>query len=70
MKRTVSENQEMHNKSRAYWNEVVTREAKAHGCLPFYWETGGDINRTTGAAKEDYAIEGIMKGAAAGNYPF
>lgn len=70
MKRTVSENQEMHNKSRAYWNEVVTREAKAHGCLPFYWETGGDINRTTGVAKEDYAIEGIMKGAAAGNYPF
>ena len=26
--------QEMHNKSRSYWNEVVTREAKNHGCVP------------------------------------
>lgn len=61
---------EMHNKSRAYWNEVVTREAKKHGCVPFYWETGGDMNRATGTAKEAYAIEGIMKGAAAGKYPY
>ena len=70
MKRTVAENQEQHNKSRAYWNEVVTREAKNHGIVPFYWETNGDINRSTGAAKEAYAIEGIMKGAAAGHYPY
>lgn len=62
--------QEMHNKSRSYWNEVVTREAKKHGCVPFYWETGGDMNRGTGTAKEAYAIEGIMKGAAAGQYPY
>ena len=62
--------QEMHNKSRSYWNEVVTREAKNHGCVPFYWETGGDMNRGTGTAKEAYAIEGIMKGAAAGQYPY
>ncbi len=70
MKRTVSENQEMHDKSRSYWNEVVTREAKNHGCVPFYWETGGDMNRGTGKVKEAYAIEGIMKGAAAGKYPY
>lgn len=70
MKRTVSENQEKHNASRAYWNEVVTREAKSHGIVPFYWETNGDINRSTGEAKEKYAIDGIMKGAAAGNYPY
>lgn len=70
MKRTVSENQEKHNASRAYWNEVVTREAKNHGIVPFYWETSGDINRVTGEAKEKYAIDGIMKGAAAGNYPY
>jgi len=56
--------------SRSYWNEVVTREAKSNGCVPFYWETGGDINRNNGAVKNDYAIDGIMKGAAAGTYPF
>lgn len=73
-KRTINENtadnQELHNQSRAYWNEVITREAKNHGCIPFYWETGTDVDRYTGAAKEAYAIEGIMKGASAGNYPY
>ena len=70
MKRTVNENQDKHNQSRAYWNEVITREAKNHGIVPFYWETNGDINRSTGAAKEAYAIEGIMRGAGAGAYPY
>ena len=70
MKRTVAENQEKHNQSRAYWNEIITREAKNHGIVPFYWETNGDINRSTGKAREVYAIDGIMKGAAAGTYPY
>lgn len=51
-----------HEASRAYWNEVVTREALKNGCVPFYWETGGDINRTNGTAINAYAIDGIMKG--------
>ena len=62
--------EEMHNKSRAYWNEVVTREAKNHGCVPFYWETGGDMERISGKAKEAYAIDGVMKGAKEGKYPY
>ena len=70
MKRTVAENQEKHNQSRAYWNEIITREAKNHGIVPFYWETNGDINRSTGKAREVYAIDGIMKGAVAGTYPY
>lgn len=51
-----------HEASRAYWNEVVTREALKNGCVPFYWETGGDINRTNGTAINAYAIDGIMRG--------
>lgn len=70
MKRTDVDNQQKHNDSRAYWNKVVTREAKNNGCVPFYWETGTDVNRTTGAANEAYAIDGLMEGAAAGQYPF
>ncbi len=69
-RRTNTDNEEMHLKSRAYWNEVVTREAKNAGCIPFYWETSGDINRNDGTAKDELAIEGILKGAAAGVYPF
>lgn len=70
MKRTVSENQEAHDKSRAYWNEVVTREAKNHGLVPFHWETGSAVNRNTGAVNDKYVIDGIMKGAKEGKYPY
>ncbi|MGN0028369.1 MAG: cellulase family glycosylhydrolase [Marinilabiliaceae bacterium] len=62
--------EELHKKSRAYYNEVVTREAKNYGCAPFYWETGGEINRKDGTAKNQYAIDGIMRGAEDGAYPF
>ena len=62
--------QELHQKSRAYFNEVVTREAKNNGCAPFYWETGTEINRNTGAVITQYAIDGLMKGAEEGTYPW
>lgn len=61
---------EVHKASRAYWNEVVTREAKNNGCVPFYWETGGEINRYDGSVRNQYAIDGIMRGALAGKYPY
>lgn len=50
-----------HAASRAYWNEVVTRAALTNGCVPFYWETGGDINRYNGTAINE-SIAGIMRG--------
>lgn len=56
--------------SRNYWTEVVTREAKNNGLIPFFWETSGDINRNNGSAKNADVIEAIMKGAAEGKYPF
>ncbi|MCD8313315.1 MAG: cellulase family glycosylhydrolase [Bacteroidales bacterium] len=70
IKRTNVDNKTSHNNSRRDFNEAVVRNAKNDGCVPFYWETGTDINRLTGAAKEDYAIEGLMTGAAAGTYPY
>lgn len=56
-----------HAASRAYWNEVVTRAALQNGCVPFYWEIGGDeghgdINRYNGQPINAYAIDGIMRG--------
>lgn len=61
---------ERYEQSRAYWNEYQTMSAKNHGCVPFYWETGGDINRTNGKVLKQYAIDGLMRGASAGVYPF
>lgn len=68
--RNAGEYQAQHEASRAYWNEVVTREARNNGCVPFYWETGMDINRKDGTAKCQYAIDGIMAGVQASNLPF
>lgn len=63
-------NQEAHDKSRNLYDETVTREAKNHGLVPFYWETGRVVNRNTGEIKDHYAMDGILKGAEAGKYPF
>ncbi len=66
----LGENQEAHNKSRNLYDRTVTREAKNHGLVPFYWETGSVINRATGEIKDNYAFDGIMQGAEEGEYPF
>lgn len=63
-------NQEAHDKSRNLYDETATREAKNHGLVPFYWETGRVVNRNTGEIKDHYAMDGILKGAKAGKYPF
>lgn len=68
--RTLDENQEAHDLSRKQYDITVTREAKNHGLVPFYWETGSVINRATGAIKDSYAYDGIMKGAQEGKYPY
>ena len=59
-----------HQASLHDWNLVVTREAKNAGCVPFFWETGGDINRLDGSVRRTYQLDGLFKGAAEGNYPF
>ena len=66
----LGEHQEAHNKSRNIYDETVTREAKNHGLVPFYWDTGGVVNRNTGEIKDSYAMDGILKGAKEGKYPF
>lgn len=66
----LGEYQEAHDKSRNQYDETVTREAKNHGLVPFYWDTGLVLNRNTGAIKDSYAMDGILKGALDGTYPF
>lgn len=61
---------EKHQASQLLWNRVVTREAKNAGCVPFFWETGGDINRRDGSIIRTYQLEGLFIGAAEGKYPF
>ena len=64
------ENQELHDKSVAYFDEYVTKVAKNNGCVPCYWETGDVIDCTNGVVKKQYIFDAIMKGASQGKYPW
>ena len=70
MFRNIAENQAEHEKSVAYYGEYVTKVAKNNGCVPFYWETGSVFNRADGTVKKQAVIDGIMKGAQEGHYPW
>lgn len=64
---------EAHLKSRADFNECVTRESKNYGMVPFYWDAGGTygvIDRRTFQVADEMVIDAIMKGASEGQYPY
>lgn len=68
--------QQTFEESRAYYYEYVNREAKKSGLVPFLWETPGNIfNRGVDgnadcSVSNSVPLEGIMKGAKEGKYPF
>lgn len=64
-------------KSDLYYLEYVTKSAKDNGMIPFYWDNGqpqvgtfGIVNRSSGAVSVPHMLNGIMKGACSGNYPY
>jgi aryl-phospho-beta-D-glucosidase BglC (GH1 family) len=44
----TGDNLTRHLASRAYWTKTVTKQAKLHGMLPFYWDNGGTGNDACG----------------------
>ncbi len=55
---------QLHLAGRADYFKVVTRRALAHGLVPFYWDTGGLIDRTLNTVKDQQALDALMAGAA------
>jgi aryl-phospho-beta-D-glucosidase BglC (GH1 family) len=60
----------LHLASRAYFYEYVTKQAKANGILPFYWDNGGTgnygcgiFNRTNNTVFDKQALDALIKGA-------
>jgi len=56
----------LHKDSRAYYFYYVTKQAKANGILPFFWDTGGDgslFNRKNNTVMEQQALDAVIKGA-------
>lgn len=63
--------QTAHDKSRAYFFEYVTQEAKNHGLVPFFWDNGGAVmDRNSKTVGNQPDLDGLIKGANAGSYPF
>ena len=49
--------------SRAFWMKYVTQKALANGLLPFVWDTGSYIDRSTLAIKDQQGLDAILEGA-------
>ena len=53
----------LHLASRAYYFKYITKRAIANGCLPFFWDTGGLINRNNYSVSDQLALDGLIQGA-------
>ncbi|WP_153798590.1 cellulase family glycosylhydrolase [Foetidibacter luteolus] len=53
----------LHNKSVDYWITFVTREALARGIKPFWWDTGGALDRNNSTVKDQRTIDALLAGA-------
>jgi len=53
----------LHLASRAFYFKYVTKQAIANGLLPFFWDTGGLINRSNYTVSDQQALDGLIQGA-------
>lgn len=53
----------LHLASRAYYFKYVTKQAIANGLMPFFWDTGGLINRNNYTVSDQQALDGLIQGA-------
>ena len=62
-RRSTPLDMEKHQASVDYWAFYVTQQAIAHGLRPFWWDTGGLINRSTNTVQDQRTISALMQGA-------
>lgn len=53
----------LHEASVDYWISFVTKEALARGIKPFWWDTGGALDRQSDTVKDQRTIDAILAGA-------
>ena len=58
----VPKDMAMHNKSVDYWAYYVTKQAKAHGLVPFWWEIGFMLDRANNVVKDQPMLDAIIAG--------
>jgi len=53
----------LHLASRAYYLKYVTKQAISNGLLPFFWDTGGLLDRTKNTVLDQQSLDGLIQGA-------
>ncbi len=51
-----------HNDAVDYWITFVTKQAKARGMIPFWWDTGGALDRQNNTIKDQRTIDALIAG--------
>ncbi|SDP28855.1 Aryl-phospho-beta-D-glucosidase BglC, GH1 family [Mucilaginibacter sp. OK268] len=59
----------LHIASRAYWYNYVIHQALLNGMLPFLWDTGSIIDRSTYAVKDQQQLAAMVQGAQSSTSP-
>jgi aryl-phospho-beta-D-glucosidase BglC (GH1 family) len=54
---------DMHNQSIDYWTSFVTKQAKEHGLLPFYWEQGPVLDRKNNVVLDQGIVDALIVGS-------
>ncbi|WPU97852.1 cellulase family glycosylhydrolase [Mucilaginibacter sp. cycad4] len=52
-----------HDEAVDYWLTYITKQAKANGMLPFFWDTGGALDRRNYSVKDQRTIVALNAGA-------
>lgn len=61
-RRTTPKDMEKHNASVDYWLTFVTHQAVINGVKPFFWETGGILDRNKNIVIDQRSVDAIMAG--------
>lgn len=51
-----------HNDAVDYWITFVTKQAKTNGLIPFWWDAGGALSRTSNTVLDQRTIDAIIAG--------
>jgi endoglucanase len=54
--------QATHNDAVDYWITYITKQAIANGMLPFFWDTGGALDRQNYSVKDQRTLNAITAG--------
>src|SRR5690606_38200890 len=59
---SVPKDLETHNEAVDHWITYVTRQALASGIKPFFWDTGGALDRANYTVKDHRTIDALAAG--------